>query len=156
MNSEINKIIDYIKPLINSATDRNTINKDNYIFYFNKLLTSRGIKIQNDVLTKEKIATNWAKYIGGISGGLSALFCIYNCIKPDTIVRTVAQVTAHASHMISRTGTLLNHAWGEDGSPPSYQENGEASAKPFHGWTKSHDQDGVSSFYNNTNQKEEY
>ena len=32
-NSEINKIIDYIKPLKNSATDRNTINKDNYIFY---------------------------------------------------------------------------------------------------------------------------
>ena len=69
---------------MNSATDRNTINKDNYIFYFNKLLTSRVIKIQNDVLTKEKIATNWAKYIGCISGGLRALFWIYNCIKPDT------------------------------------------------------------------------
>ena len=93
---------------MNSATDRNTINKDNYIFHFNKLLTSSGIKIQNDVLTKQKIATNWAKYIVGISGGLSALFLIYNCIKPDTTVRTAAQVTAHASHMINRTGTLFN------------------------------------------------
>ena len=124
-NSEINKIIDYIKPLMNSATDRNTINKDNYTFYFKKLITSRGIKIQNDLLTNEKIATNWAKYIGGTSGGLSALFMIYkfiNCIRPDTTVRTVAQGIAHASHMINRTGTLLNYAWGRDGSPPSYQE----------------------------------
>ena len=52
-NSEINKIIDYNKPLMNSATDRNFTNKDKCIFYFNKLLTSRGIKIQNDVLTKK-------------------------------------------------------------------------------------------------------
>ena len=111
---------------MNSATDRNTINKDNYIFYFIKLLTSRGIKYQNGVLTKEKIATNWAKYIGGISGDLSALFWIYNCIKRDTTVRTAAQVTAHASQTINRTGTLFNYAWGEDGLPPSYQEYGEA------------------------------
>ena len=143
---------------MSSATDRNTINKDNYIFYFSKLLTSRGIKIQNDVLTKEKIATNWAKYIEGISVGLSALFWIYNCIKPDTTVRTAEKVTAHASHMINRTGTLFNYAWGEDGLPPSYQEYGEASAKPFgvprtesvHGWTKSHEQD------SNACQQEEY
>ena len=38
---EIDKLKDYIKPLMNSATDRNTINKDNYQFNFNKLLTSR-------------------------------------------------------------------------------------------------------------------
>ena len=53
-NDEINKLIVYIKPQMNSATNRNTINKDNYILYFNKLLTSGGIKIKNDVLTKEK------------------------------------------------------------------------------------------------------
>ena len=135
---------------MNSATDRNTINKDNHIFYFNKLLTSRGIKNQYDVLTKEKIANNWAKYIGGISGGLSALSWMYNCIEPDTTVRTAAQVTAHASHMINRTGTLFNYAWGEDGLPPSYQEHGEASAKLFHGWTKSYEQD------SNASQQEEY
>ena len=58
--------------------------------------------------------------------------------------------------MIIRTDTLLNHAWGEDGSPPSYQENGESAAKPFHGCTKFHHQHGVSSLYNNTNQQEEY
>ena len=53
-SGEINELIAYIKPLMNSATDRNNINTYNYKFYFNKLLTSKGIKIQNDVLTKEK------------------------------------------------------------------------------------------------------
>ena len=44
-NDDINKLKEYIKPLMNSATNRNTINKDNYLFYINKLPTSRGIKI---------------------------------------------------------------------------------------------------------------
>ena len=48
---EINKLIAYIKPILNTATDRNTINTDNYHIYFNKILTSICIKIQNDVLT---------------------------------------------------------------------------------------------------------
>ena len=48
---EINKLIDYMKPLMITATDKTTINSNNYQLYFNKLLTSRGIKIQNDVLT---------------------------------------------------------------------------------------------------------
>ena len=52
-----------------------------------------------------------------------------------------AQVTAHASHMINGTGILLNYAWGEDGSPPSYQE---------------YEQDRASSPYSNTRQLEEY
>ena len=55
---EINKLIDYIKPLMNNATDRNSIKIKDYKFYFNKLLTSRGFKIQNDVLTKETIKAN--------------------------------------------------------------------------------------------------
>ena len=50
-----------------NATDRNVINHDNYIFYFNKLLKLNNIiniiiiillynnKIQKDVLTKEMI-----------------------------------------------------------------------------------------------------
>ena len=50
---EIDKLIADIKPLINRATDRNTIITDKYKFYFNKLPTSRGTKIQNDVLTKK-------------------------------------------------------------------------------------------------------
>ena len=63
-STELNKIIDDSKPLVNSATDRNTINKDNYVFYFNKLLTSRG-KIQNDVLTNDKLIADMFKY-GGV------------------------------------------------------------------------------------------
>ena len=125
-SDEIHKLIAYMKPLMISATDRAVVKPDNYQLYFNKLLTSRDIKIQNDVLTKEKINTNWAKHISGISGGLSALIMIYNCINPDTTVRTAAQVTAHASHIINRTDALMNYAWGEVGSPPSYQEYDEA------------------------------
>ena len=37
------------------ATNRNTIKTTNHQFYFNKLLTSKGFKIQNDVLTKETV-----------------------------------------------------------------------------------------------------
>ena len=46
-SGEINKLIDYMKPLMNNATDRDTINLDNYQLYFTKFLTSRGINIQN-------------------------------------------------------------------------------------------------------------
>ena len=49
-----NKLIAYMKPLMINATDRNTINHDNYQFFSNKLLTLKGIKKQNDVLTQEK------------------------------------------------------------------------------------------------------
>ena len=103
-----NKIIDYIKPLMNSATDRNTINKDNYIFYSDKLLTSRGIKIQNDVLTKEKLLANVVKYGGRITMGIGILLYIHDCLKPDPTVKTAARVATHASHLINRTGSLLN------------------------------------------------
>ena len=47
---------------------------------------------------------------------------IYNYVKPDPDIRTAAQVTAHASHMINRTGALLNYGLGEEGSPSPYQE----------------------------------
>ena len=43
---------------MNNATDRKTININKYQLYFNKFLTSRGIKIQNDVLTKETVKAN--------------------------------------------------------------------------------------------------
>ena len=52
---DINKLITYMKTLMINATDRNTITHDNYQFYFNKLLTLNKIKIQNDVLTQEKV-----------------------------------------------------------------------------------------------------
>ena len=80
------------------------VNTDNYLFYFNNF-TLNNIKIQNGVLTKENIVATWTGYVGGISGGLRALFMIYNCIKPDTTVATAAHVAAHASHMVNRTGT---------------------------------------------------
>ena len=44
---------------------------------------------------------------------------MYNYIKSDPAVRTAAHVSAHASHMINRAGTLLNYGFG---SPPSFQE----------------------------------
>ena len=44
-SDETDKLVAYIKTLMNSATDRDVINKDNYIFHFNKLLTLKSIKI---------------------------------------------------------------------------------------------------------------
>ena len=52
---DINKLIAYMKPLMINATDRNVINHDNYIFYFNKLLKLNFCKTQNDVLTQEMV-----------------------------------------------------------------------------------------------------
>ena len=62
-SDEINKLIDHMKPLMINATDRKTINTNNYQFYFNKLVTSRGFKIQNDVLTKETIKANGLRLV---------------------------------------------------------------------------------------------
>ena len=38
-----------------NATDRNVINHDNYIFYFNNILKLNNLEIQNDVLTQEMV-----------------------------------------------------------------------------------------------------
>ena len=84
---ETNKPTDYMKPLMNIATDRNTINTNNGQFYFNKLLTSRGIKIQNDVLTKETIEANALKAVSTIGEILGTCFTIYNYMCPDTTVK---------------------------------------------------------------------
>ena len=81
-SKKIDKILAYMKPLLINATNRAVINTDNHQFYLNKLLTLNNIKIQNDVLTTEKIAGYWTKHIGGKTEGLNALFMIYNCIKP--------------------------------------------------------------------------
>ena len=40
-----NKLIAYMKPIMINATDRNTINHDNYQFYSYKLLTIEGNKV---------------------------------------------------------------------------------------------------------------
>ena len=56
-----NKLIAYMKPLKINATDRNTSNHANYQFCFNKLLTLKGIKIQNDVLTEKMVEADGFK-----------------------------------------------------------------------------------------------
>ena len=111
---EIKKLIDYMKPLMNNATERNTINTNTYQFYFNKLLTSTGIKNQNDVLTKEIIKANALKVISGISGIIGTCFMIYNYISPDSTVRTAALVPVGASNILNRTKTFFNYGYGDD------------------------------------------
>ena len=58
-----------IKPV-----DRNIFCRDNFKFYFKKLLVSRGIKVQDDVLTKEQInakCMRWGSYnFGKISSAV--------------------------------------------------------------------------------------
>ena len=70
-SDKIDKIIAYIKPLMINATDTNTINADNYQFYFNKILISKDIKIQNGVLTQETGKSSWYKVIIGHKGNYS-------------------------------------------------------------------------------------
>ena len=62
------KLIAYMKPLMINATDRNTINHDNYQFYFDKLFTLKGIKIQNNVLTQEMIKADGFRLASTILG----------------------------------------------------------------------------------------
>ena len=96
---------------MNIATDRNTININIYQFYFSKLLTSRGIKIQNEVLTKETIEANTlivVSYLGRIAG---ACFIKYNYISPNTTVKTAGLVAAGASSIINWTNALINYGW---------------------------------------------
>ena len=104
------KLIAYMKPLVINATDRNTIDHDNYQFYFNKLLTLKGIKVQIDVLTKETTEANGFRLSSTILGIISTRFMIYNYMSPDTTVRTAAHVASHASHMLNRTNALVNFA----------------------------------------------
>ena len=140
-----------MKPLLINATNRAVVNTDNHQFYFNIHLTLRKNKIQNDVLTK-KVVANWTKHAGCISGGFSALFMIYKCIKPNTRVRTAAHVEAHASHMINGTGTLMNFAYGtpamfhNGGDETSTVYNQESSPPSNH----EYEQDRASSLYSNT------
>ena len=94
-SKEVDKIIAYMKPKMINATDRNTINVDNYQFYFNKLLASRDNKIQNDVPTKETVKADGIKSLSTMSGIMASFFMIDNCIKPDPAVGTAAQVTAY-------------------------------------------------------------
>ena len=67
-SDEKNKLKAYMKPLMIYATDGNTINHDHYQFYFIKLLTLKGIKIQNDVLTQEMVKADGFRLASTILG----------------------------------------------------------------------------------------
>ena len=82
-----NKHIAYIKPLMINAKDRNTINHDSYQFYFNQLLKLKGIKIQNDVLTQEKIKAKDFRLASTFVGIICPGFMICNYIYLDTTVK---------------------------------------------------------------------
>ena len=145
---DINKLIAYMKPLMINATDRNVINHDYYIFYFNKLLKLNNIKIQNDVLTKEMIMGKGIKSLSVIGGIISSVSIIFSYIYPDIISRNAGSVAVGASTMLSRVNTLVNVGYGEEldndlrtdsvcGYPtdevrgkPSGYTNGETWAKP--------------------------
>ena len=102
------KLIAYMKPLMINASDRNTINHDNYQFYFNKLLTSNGIKIQNDVLTQEMVKSDDFRLASTILGIIGTCFMIYNYMSPDTTVKTAGHLATSASSMLNRASTLVN------------------------------------------------
>ena len=95
LERDINKLIAYMKPLMINAFDRNTINHDNYQFYFNKLPTLNNNKIQND---------------GIICWGLVITSYIY----PDSIIKTVGAAAMSASNMLNRANTLVNVGYRED------------------------------------------
>ena len=111
---DINKLIAYMKPLMINATDRNTISHDNYQFYFNKLLTLKGIKIQNDVLTQEVVQANGLRLFSTILGIISSGLMIYNFMSPDITVRNAGHVATAASTMLNRANTLIKVGFGED------------------------------------------
>ena len=111
---DINKLIAYMKPLMINATDRNVINHDNYIFYFNKLLKLNNIKIQNDVLTKEMVTGKGIKKLSTIGGIISSGLIIISNIYPDVISRNAGNIAMGASTMLNRVSTLVKIGYGEE------------------------------------------
>ena len=103
-----------MKPLMINATDRNTINHDNYQFYFNKLLTLNGIKIQNHVLTEDLVKANFLQQLSTIGGIAGWGLIIFNHIYPNAILKTAGLVAMGASNMMNRANTLVNVGYGED------------------------------------------
>ena len=111
---DINKLTAYMKPLMINATDRNTINHDNYQFYFNKLLTLNNIQIQNDVLTKEMVKAKGLEQLSNIGGIIGWGLVITSYIYPDSIIKTVGAVAMSARNKLNRANTLVNVGYGED------------------------------------------
>ena len=109
-----NKLIAHMKPLMINATDINTINHDNYHFYFNKILTLKGIKIQNDVLTKEMVKADGFRLASTIIGIIGTCLVIYNYMSPDTTIKTAGHVATSASNILNRASTFVNFGYGEE------------------------------------------
>ena len=119
-----------MKPLMIKATDRNVINHDNYIFYFNKLLKLNNIKIQNDVLTKQMVIGKGIKKLTTIGGIISAGLFIISYIYPDMISRNAGKKAMGASTMLNRVSTLINVGYGEELDPRRGFTNSETWARP--------------------------
>ena len=129
-SDEINKPIDYMKPLMSNATDRITINTNNYRLYFNKLLTSKGVKIQNDVLTKELFKANGLRLVSTLCGIIATCFLIHKYKSPETTVKAAGLVAAGASSILNRTNTLFRYGYGEvDGEPSAKHLTDELSLR---------------------------
>ena len=128
---DIIKLIAYMKPLMINATVRNTINHDNYQFYFNKLLTLNNIKIQNVVLTKEMVKAKGLKQLSNIGGIIGWGLVITSYFYLDSIIKTVGAVAMSASNMLNGANTLVNVGYGED--LPSRFPDGETWSKFYMG-----------------------
>ena len=111
---DINKLIEYMIPHLINATDRNTINHDDYQCYFKKLLTLNNNYIQNDVLTKEMVQAKGLKQLSNIGGIIGWGLVITSYIYPDSIIKTVEAMAMSASNMLNRANTLVNVGYGED------------------------------------------
>ena len=111
---DINKLIAYMKPLMIIATDRNVINYDNYVFYFNKLLKLNNIKIQNEVLTQEMVTGKGIKNLSTIGGISSSGLFVSSYIYLDMISRNAGNIAMGASTMLNRISTLVNIGYGEE------------------------------------------
>ena len=130
-----------MKPLMINATDRNTISHDNYQFYFNKLLTLKGIKIQNVVLTQEVVKANGLRLFSTILGIISSGLMIYNFMSPDITVRNAGHVATAASTMLNRTSTLLNYGFGRNQDQDQDQDQDLEHEREYtdgETWSKTH------------------
>ena len=144
---DINKLIAYMKPLMIKATDRNTINHDNYQFYFNKFLTLNNNKIQNDVLTKEMVKAKGLKQLSIIGGIIGWGLNITSYIYPDSIIKTVGAVAMSASNMLNRAKTLVNVGCGEN--LPGRFPDGETWTKSYLGTSYTDGETGIKSYTGN-------
>ena len=127
---DINKLIAYMKPLMINATDRNVINHDNYIFYFNKLFKLIIFKIPNDVLTNEMVIGKGIKNLSTTGGIIISGLFIISYIYPDMISRNAGNIAVGASTMLNRVSKLVNVGYGEELDPRSGYTNSETWAKP--------------------------